>query len=85
VSTAADVDQSGVLCLPPIRPPLLRSLPSVAALSPARCPRLRTLHVNFVSHTLEVSEGEVRERLPVLASGGVVNLIVSNSIYLFSI
>jgi hypothetical protein len=55
------------------------------ALSPARCPRLRTLHVDFVTRgALVITEQEVRERLPVLASGGVVNLVVSNSNYDFS-
>jgi hypothetical protein len=49
------------------------------ALLPARCPRLRTLHVKFNSRRLVVTEEEVRERLTVLTSGGVVNLVVSNS------
>jgi hypothetical protein len=49
------------------------------ALSPARCHRLRTLHVRFFPAIHAISEGEMRERLPVLASGDVVNLVVSNS------
>jgi hypothetical protein len=53
------------------------------ALSPARCPRLRTLHLQFVPERFAVTKNEMRERLPVLASGGVVNVVVSNYRYHF--
>jgi hypothetical protein len=49
------------------------------AFSPTRCPRLRTLHVRFFPESFAITENEVREHLPVLASGGVVNVVVSNS------
>jgi hypothetical protein len=53
------------------------------ALSPARCPRLRALHFKIVSRSFIITEDEVRERLPVLSSGGVVNLVVSYCSYHF--
>jgi hypothetical protein len=53
------------------------------ALSPARCPRLRTLYLQFVPERFAVTENEMRERPPALASGGVVNVAVSNYRYHF--
>jgi hypothetical protein len=45
------------------------------ALSPARCPRLRTLHVGLKELDFVLAEHEVRERLPGLALGELANMV----------
>jgi hypothetical protein len=49
------------------------------ALSPACCPQLRVLRVRFFLCGFGISDWEVKQWLPGLISGGVVNISVSTS------